>query len=113
MIDTKGLMNALQSYTQIFIDANQLDRVVTMVDRLKRDRPTISRLLSNDDVYQFWYRFQELFTDDKKRVWKALCNGIGVYLKELQKRDVLDTECEYLRRQNFELKHILRGYENK
>lgn len=103
-------MNALQSYTKLFMNENQMDRVVTMVERLRRCRPTISRLLTNDDVYRYWYRYQELFTDDKKRIWKALCNGIGVYLNELQKRDALDTECKYLRRQNFELKHILKEY---
>lgn len=111
IMESTTLMNVLRLYTNTYLNKNQVDRIGTMVERLRRNRSTISRVLSNDDVTMFWRRFQEIFHGENLKLWTALEKGIVEYLKVLQKRDRLDTECEYLRRQNAELKHVLKAFE--
>lgn len=111
VMESSTLMNVLRSYTKTYLNANQVDHIATMVERLRRNRSTVSRLLSNSDVTKFWRRFQEIFSIENIKLWTALEKGIEVYLSVLQKRDRLDTECEYLRRQNAELKYVLKEYQ--
>lgn len=81
-----------------------------MASRLSCVRNTVSRLLSFEDVELFWTRYKEIFTDEQHKMWESLEKGLKEYLRVLQRRDQLDTECEYLRQQNKELQHMLQPY---
>lgn len=73
-------------------------------------RSTVSRLIASHDVEQFWSRFDTVFTPDKEKVWHSLEYGLTQYLKVLKEREELDNECEFLRNQNSELKHLLQKF---
>lgn len=81
-----------------------------MDNRLACVRNTVSRLLTFEDVELFWTRYREIFTDDRRKLWGSLEKGLKEYLRVLQLRDRLDTECEYLRQQNKELQHLLKPF---
>lgn len=108
------VLSVLKQYTDSCLNQNgkleSANKATTMVTRLERVHNTISRLLSPDDIEHFWKRYREIFSNDKEKLWNSLEHGLKVYLKILQKRDSLDTECEFLRKQNSELKHMLEPY---
>lgn len=81
-----------------------------MEDRPIKMRSTVSRLISPHDVEQFWSRFDKVFTPEKEKVWQSLEYGLTQYLKVLKEREELDNECEFLRNQNAELKHLLQKF---
>lgn len=76
-----------------------------MLARLSRQRYTQSRMLTAGDIVDYWNRFESIFTGE--RLWSSIEVGLKTYLKVLQRRDQLDTECQYLREQNSELRHLL------
>lgn len=81
-----------------------------MEDRSAKVKSTVSRLLSPNDVQQFWKRFENIFTPEKEKVWQSLEYGLSQYLKVLKEREELDNECEFLRNQNAELKHLMQKF---
>lgn len=118
-VDTGIVFRALRDYMQACMNGNA--RVVIggigagrdatpMADRLSCVRKTVSRLLSADDVDVFWRRYREVLTDDRRKLWETLEKSQKEHLRVLQTRDRLDTECEYLRRQNRELKTMIAPY---
>lgn len=73
-------------------------------------KSTISRLLATHDIENFWQQFNAAFTPEKEKVWQGLEYGLSQYLKVLKEREELDSECEFLRNQNAELKHLLQKF---
>lgn len=115
VIEPGNVLVALRQYTASCLNRLQTNPQTTpastMFERLDRKRPTISRLLSADDISKYWTRFRQVFTGDP--LWASLESGLKIYLKILQRRDKLDTECEHLRRQNVELNHMLQPFMRK
>lgn len=118
-IEPGCVLQVLREYMQFCLTSNA--RVVIggigasseatpMADRLSCVRNTVSRLLTYEDVDMFWGRYKEIFTDERHKLWDSLEKGLKEYLRVLQRRDQLDTECEYLRQQNRELQHMLQPY---
>lgn len=81
-----------------------------MEDRATKVKSTVSRLLAPSDVQKFWKRFENIFTPEKEKVWQSLEYGLSQYLKVLKEREELDNECEFLRNQNAELKHLMQKF---
>lgn len=119
-IEPGCVLTVLREYVQFCLTSNA--RVVIggigassastpMTARLTCVRNTVSRLLTNEDVDVFWGRYKEIFTEERHKLWESLEMGLKEYLRVLQRRDQLDTECEYLRQQNRELYHMLQPYE--
>lgn len=120
VIETGNVLAALREYTTVCLNRRLTTAIgsntiivkttpaTTMYERLSRKRRTISRLLSKDDILTYWARFREIFTGDC--LWSSLENGLKIYLKILQRRDALDTECEHLRKQNAELTRMLKPF---
>lgn len=81
-----------------------------MEDRATKVKSTVSRLLAPNDVQKFWKRFENIFTPEKEKVWQSLEYGLSQYLKVLKEREELDNECEFLRNQNAELKHLMQKF---
>lgn len=113
------VLTVLREYTQHCLTANA--RIVIggigassastpMADRLACVRRTVSRLITYEDIDLFWGRYREIFPEERHKLWESLEKGLKEYLRVLQRRDQLDTECEYLRQQNKELHHMLKPF---
>ena len=76
----------------------------------RRDSVSATRSNVKFDVKNFWAQFLLAFPEDKQKLWKSLEHGLNHYLIILKEREQLDTQCEFLRRQNAELKHLLKRY---
>lgn len=119
VIEPGCVLKVFRAYAQTCLNANARTVIggigasthsTTMSDRLMCVRSSVSRLMRADDVEAFWRRFREVFTPESRRLWDSLEHGLKEYLRVLQRRDQLNTECEYLRRQNAELRHMLQPY---
>ncbi|XP_062565313.1 dynein regulatory complex protein 1 homolog [Armigeres subalbatus] len=67
----------------------------------------LSRKISVKDVKDYWANFKNLFTPDRVKVWNTMEDNLTQYLKILKERKGLDEECEFLRKQNMELHHLM------
>ena len=56
--------------------------------RLAKQRSTISRLLSKEDVEMYWQRFKEIFPLEEVKVWDALFIGLAKYHTILQGQQI-------------------------
>lgn len=70
----------------------------------------VGKTTNKKDVKKFWSEFLTVFPDEKQNLWKGLEHGLNHFLDVLKQRETLDKECEFLRQQNKELKHLLQGY---
>ncbi|CAD7088159.1 unnamed protein product, partial [Hermetia illucens] len=73
-------------------------------------RRNLNRNISRTDIETFWHQFNNIFPQSKLKLWQNLEHGLNHYLKVLKDRVTLDAECEFLRKQNAELKHLLQQY---
>ncbi|XP_055526869.1 dynein regulatory complex protein 1 homolog isoform X3 [Wyeomyia smithii] len=55
----------------------------------------------------YWLNFKNIFSADKFNVWNTMEINLNHYVKVLKERQELDDECEFLRKQNMELQHIM------
>nr|XP_029733935.1 dynein regulatory complex protein 1 homolog [Aedes albopictus] len=67
----------------------------------------LSRKISVKEVKDYWTNFKNLFTPDRVKVWNTMEDNLTQYLKILKERKGLDEECEFLRKQNMELQHLM------
>lgn len=121
VIETGCVLAVFRSYARACLNANRKTAVggvggrteaTTMAARLACVRSTVPRLLSADDVELFWRRYREVFTEERRQLWESLEAGLQEYLRVLRRREQLDAECEQLRQQNAELRHMLQPYMN-
>ncbi|XP_037934777.1 dynein regulatory complex protein 1 homolog [Teleopsis dalmanni] len=66
--------------------------------------------ISNKDIKNFWDKLNDAFPREKLKLWETLDHGINHYVNVLKHRHQLDNECEFLRKQNAELKHLLQAF---
>ncbi|XP_055377885.1 dynein regulatory complex protein 1 homolog [Condylostylus longicornis] len=69
-----------------------------------------TKMISSGEVKKFWNQFSDVITEEKLKLWKCVEHGLNHYLVTLRDREELDRQCEFLRRQNAELKHLLTRY---
>lgn len=50
------------------------------------------------------------FPEDREKIWKVLEEGLTQYLGVLKERETLESDCEFLRKQNQELNQLLAKY---
>lgn len=119
VIETGCVLAVFRSYARACLNANRKTAVggiggrteaTTMAARLACVRSTVPRLLSADDVELFWRRYREVFTEERRQLWESLEHGLQEYLRVLRRREQLDEECEQMRQQNAELRHLLQPY---
>uniref|UniRef100_A0A336LPQ8 CSON010850 protein n=1 Tax=Culicoides sonorensis TaxID=179676 RepID=A0A336LPQ8_CULSO len=112
LIDSTDVLEVLKEFVQVHISASdELKTTTTTIeDKSPQVKSTVSRLLSPNDVQQFWKRFDNVFSPEKEKVWQSLEYGLSQYLKVLKEREELDNECEFLRNQNAELKHLMQKF---
>lgn len=51
-----------------------------------------------------------VFPPEREKLWGVLEGGLQRYLKVLRERETLENECEFLRKQNLELNHLLQKF---
>lgn len=69
----------------------------------------ISRLLDAREVAEFWRQFEDIFPREQEQLWTGLEYGLKQYLLVLKERESVFEECEQLRKQNSELRRLLRN----
>lgn len=118
-IQTGCVLKVFRQYARACLNANtkavvggigERTQATSMAARLVCERSTVSRMIDGDDVQLFWQRYRDVFTVERQRLWESLESGLKEYLRVLQRREQLNTECEFLRRQNAELRHMLQPY---
>ncbi|XP_058837079.1 dynein regulatory complex protein 1 homolog isoform X2 [Topomyia yanbarensis] len=67
----------------------------------------LSRKLSTKDVKEYWESFKNIFSSNRVKVWDIMEDNLTHYLQVLKERKALDEECEFLKKQNMELQHLL------
>ncbi|XP_077301079.1 dynein regulatory complex protein 1-like [Arctopsyche grandis] len=71
----------------------------------------ISRSLTEKDVSLYWEKYTNVFSSQKEKLWDNIIIGLNKYLPILQDRHKLHKEVLHLRKQNTELKNLLRGHD--
>lgn len=76
--------------------------------RMSKSKDTISRMIDEKDVEKAFNSFS--FPPEREKLWNVLEDGLHRYLKVLRERETLESECEFLRKQNIELNHLLQKF---
>jgi len=79
-------------------------------EKLTEKKTIVSRNMTVEDVISFWKRYSEIFSAKKERLWDGLLIGLKKYYEILKERHHLSIETESLRRQNAELRRLLKTY---
>lgn len=64
--------------------------------------------MNSKDVDKCFSSFN--FPPEREKLWNVLDDGLQRYLKVLRERETLDNECDFLRKQNQELSHLLQKF---
>lgn len=75
---------------------------------MSKSKDTLTRLMDPNDVERCFESFT--FPPEREKLWSVLDDGLQRYLKVLRERETLETDCEFLRRQNQELNHLLQKF---
>lgn len=75
---------------------------------MSKTKSTITRLIDEKDVEASFESF--VFPPEREKLWSVLEDGLQSYLKVLRERETLENECEFLRKQNLELNHLLQKF---
>ncbi|XP_017786504.1 PREDICTED: dynein regulatory complex protein 1 [Nicrophorus vespilloides] len=80
------------------------------VPDIAKKTPTISRLMTSQDVSAYWNSYKNILGSDKIQLWDALYYGMEKYHEILVDRSKVHQKVICLRRQNEELRHLLAKY---
>lgn len=75
---------------------------------MSKSKETLSRLIDDKDVEKCFASF--VFPEEREKIWSVIEDGLQRYLKTLREREKLENDCEFLRRQNEELTHLLQKF---
>lgn len=75
---------------------------------MSKSKDTITRLISEKDIEKCFDSFT--FPPQREKLWNVIEDGLQRYLKVLRERETLESECEFLRKQNLELNHLLQKF---
>lgn len=73
-------------------------------------KSTISRMMSVEDVTQYWTQYQQVFSQQDEFIWDALIIGLNKYFNILKQRFKLTTDVQHLKQRNCELNYLLQTY---
>ncbi|XP_032669249.1 dynein regulatory complex protein 1 isoform X2 [Odontomachus brunneus] len=107
-IETTFVIKALQELLERYHFVKEIPQ--TFQEKLTAKKAIISRNMSIEDVTNFWKRYSEIFSVKKERLWDGLLVGLKKYHEILKERHQLNIETESLRRQNAELRRLLKTY---
>lgn len=102
------VLTALRDFVMAYYE--EKERFPTTRERLTKKRHTVSRLLKNDEIVQFWNKYKIAYDEDRMRIWDALLQGLKNYHEVLKDRKLICEEVVSLRKQNQDLKRLLVNY---
>lgn len=79
-----------------------------IASRHSKSKDTVTRLIDLKDVEKCFESFK--FPTEREKLWNVLDDGLQRYLKVLREREALENDCEFLRKQNLELNHLLQKF---
>ncbi|XP_014480631.1 PREDICTED: dynein regulatory complex protein 1 [Dinoponera quadriceps] len=107
-IETTFVIKALQDLLERYHFVKEMPQ--TFQEKLIAKKAIVSRNMTIADVTNFWKRYSEIFSVKKERLWDGLLVGLRKYHEILKERYQLNAETESLRRQNAELRRLLKTY---
>lgn len=79
-----------------------------IASRMSKTKDTLTRIIDTKDIEKSFNSFN--FPIEREKVWNVLDDGLQRYLKVLRERETLESDCEFLRKQNMELNHLLQKF---
>ncbi|CAG9826523.1 unnamed protein product [Diabrotica balteata] len=86
--------------------------IPTTGERLHKRRYTISRLLDDEEISEYWKRITCIYSEERFKVWDALLRGLKHYHEILKERKVMAKEVVELRKINEKLTKKLAKYQD-
>ncbi|XP_014206899.1 dynein regulatory complex protein 1 [Copidosoma floridanum] len=83
---------------------------LSLEERVKEKKYTISRNVSPEDVNYFWSCYQDIFGPHKEKLWDAILVGLNKYYEVLRERHKLCNEIDSLEKHNSELQRLLESH---
>ncbi|XP_056630501.1 dynein regulatory complex protein 1 homolog [Diorhabda sublineata] len=111
VISTIYVLTALRQ----FVEAYYADIVVvpTTGERLRKQRLTVSRLLEDSEIEDYWQRVRLMYDESRLKVWDALLRGLKYYHEVLKERKTVALEVTAMRKVNAKLKKKLARYQDR
>nr|CAD7399911.1 unnamed protein product [Timema poppensis] len=78
-IDHAYVLKALKDFAAKFYETR-----ISLASSLDRKHSTVSRLLTDEDVFMYWSRFLELFDTKHEKLWDGLYLGLKKYQEVLE-----------------------------
>lgn len=78
--------------------------------KIIKEKVTVSRNITDNDIIDFWERYRNIFSKDKERLWDNLLVGLKKYYEVLKERHQLNAETQSLQKQNAEMRRLLSNY---
>nr|CAD7426699.1 unnamed protein product [Timema monikensis] len=97
-IDHAYVLKALKDFAAKFYETRF---GISLASSLDRKHSTVSRLLTDEDVFMYWSRFLELFDTRHEKLWDGLYLGLKKYQEVLEDRHKLNQQTELLKVQNY------------
>lgn len=109
-IEATFVSRALREFVEKYHFVKLEGKPQTFQERLSERKKVVSRNMTIEDVTSCWTRYREIFSAKRERLWDGLLVGLKKYHEILKERDHLNVEIESLRRQNAELRRLLKTY---
>lgn len=109
-IETTFVTRAVREFVERYHFVKLAETPQTFQEKLIQKKSVVSRSITTEEVTNFWKRYNEIFPAKKERLWDGLLVGLKKYHEVLKERHHLNVETESLRRQNTELRRLLKTY---
>lgn len=109
-IETEFVSSALKEFVERYEFVKKEKASSNVEKAVLKEKVTVSRNIIKEDITYFWKQYQKIFSSDGERLWDNLLVGLKKYYEVLKERHELNAEIEFLRKQNVELRRLLRNY---
>lgn len=109
-IETTFVTRALREFIERYHFVKWKEIPQIFQEKLIEKKAIASRNITIQDITDFWKRYGEIFSAKKERLWDSLLVGFKKYHVILKERHRLNADIESLRRQNAELRRLLKTY---
>ncbi|KAG5313008.1 DRC1 protein, partial [Pseudoatta argentina] len=112
-IEATFVSRALREFVERYHFVKWKEMPETLQEKLTEKKTFVSRNMTVQDITDFWDRYNEIFPAKKERLWDGLLIGLNKYHEILKERHNLNIEVKSLRKQNAELRRLLKTYTNQ
>ncbi|EGI68113.1 UPF0407 protein [Acromyrmex echinatior] len=112
-IEATFVSRALREFVERYHFVKWKEMPETLQEKLTEKKTIVSRNITVQDITDFWDRYNEIFPAKKERLWDGLLIGLNKYHEILKERHNLNIEVKSLRKQNAELRRLLKTYTNQ